>query len=83
MREVIALHRLLWVNTLLGNLKTAMKGTYHSFDYWKYSKRYLAEAQYRFNRRKDMKAMFIRLSYACAQTGARPEVWLRKDSLSA
>jgi hypothetical protein len=66
-----------WVNTLLGNLKTAMKGTYHSFNYSKYSKRYLAESQYRFNRRMDMKSMFIRLLYAAAQTTARPERWLR------
>jgi len=69
-----------WVNTLLGSLKTAMKGTYHSFNIWKYSTRYLAESQYRFNRRHDMKAMFIRLSFACAQTTARPEVWLREAS---
>ena len=31
------------VNTLLGNLKTAFSGTYHAFDFAKYTHRYLAE----------------------------------------
>ena len=35
--------QLRWVNTLLGNLKTSMAGTYHSFDHAKYAQRYLAE----------------------------------------
>ena len=40
-----------WVNTVLGNLKRALDGTYHSFKFFKYSHRYLAEATWRFNRR--------------------------------
>ena len=39
------------VNTLLRNLKTAIGGTYHAFDFVKYAHRYHAEFQYRFNRR--------------------------------
>ena len=35
-----------WVNTMLGNLKTAFAGTYHAFDYAKYAHRYLAEFAY-------------------------------------
>jgi hypothetical protein len=66
-----------WVNTILGNLKTAIGGTYHAFKFAKYAHRYLAEAQYRFNRRFDMESMLTRLLYACVQTGARPESWLR------
>lgn len=66
-----------WVNTLLGNLKTAINGTYHAFKFDKYAHRYLGEAQYRFNRRFDMKAMFVRLLFASVQTSARPEAWLR------
>ena len=66
-----------WVNTILGNLKTAMSGTYHAFKFAKYAHRYLAEAQYRFNRRFDMAAMFVKLLFASVQTTARPEVWLR------
>ncbi|MBL0037641.1 MAG: transposase [Nitrosomonadales bacterium] len=41
------------VNTVLGNLKTAINGTYHAFDFRKYTDRYLSEVQYRFNRRFD------------------------------
>jgi len=66
-----------WVNTILGNLKTAIHGTYHSFDFEKYAHRYLAEVQYRFNRRFTMESMFIRLLVAGVQTTARPETWLR------
>jgi len=39
---------------LLGNLKSAFAGTYYSFDFAKYAHRYLAEVQYRFNRRFDL-----------------------------
>ena len=31
------------INTLLGNLKTALTGTYHAFDFAKYAHRYIAE----------------------------------------
>ncbi|HCZ14999.1 MAG TPA: IS1595 family transposase, partial [Candidatus Accumulibacter sp.] len=37
-----------WINTLLGNLKTSINGTYHAFDFRKYAYRYLSETQYRF-----------------------------------
>jgi hypothetical protein len=66
-----------WVNTLLSNLKTAITGTYHGFKFEKYVHRYLAEVQYRFNRRFDLKTMLPRLIYAAVKTGARPEKWLR------
>lgn len=66
-----------WVNTLLGNLKTALAGTYHAFDFRKYAHRYLAEYQYRFNRRVDLKTIMPRLLRAAAETGPRPEAWLR------
>ena len=49
-----------WVNTLLGNLKTSLAGTYHAFKHSKYASRYLAEFAYRFNRRFDMPAMLPR-----------------------
>ena len=35
------------INKLLGNLKTAISGTYHAFDFAKYAHPYLAEFQYR------------------------------------
>lgn len=66
-----------WVNTILGNFKNAISGTYHAFDFDKYCHRYLGEYQYRFNRRFDIAAMFGRLCNASAQTGKRPEKWLR------
>jgi transposase-like protein len=66
-----------WVNTVLGNLKSAISGTYHAFKFQKYIHRYLAEAQYRFNRRFDLRAIFTRLVYAGAQNAPRSEHWLR------
>ena len=66
-----------WVNTVLGNLKTATTGTYHAFDFQKYGYRYLAEAQYRFNRRFDLSAIMSRLVFAATCTGKRTEAWLR------
>lgn len=66
-----------WINTLLGNLKTSINGTYHAFDFRKYAYRYLSETQYRFNRRFDLKIILRRLIRAAATTGKRPEVWLR------
>ena len=66
-----------WVNTILGNLKTAIAGTYHAFDFDKYAHRYLGEYQYRFNRRFDLAGMLTRLVRAAARSGKRPEAWLR------
>lgn len=66
-----------WINTILGNLKTATSGTYHAFSFRKYGHRYLAEAQYRFNRRFDLSAILRRFLYAAAATGRRTESWLR------
>jgi hypothetical protein len=71
-----------WVNTLLGNLKTALSGTYHAFDFHKYGHRYLAEYQYRFNRRHDLKAILPRLLRAAALTPKRTQVWLRLPEYS-
>ena len=69
------------VNTLLGNLKTAISGTYHAFDFAKYAHRYLAEFQYRFNRRFDMRAIFTRLLAALVAAPAWPERRLRLAEL--
>jgi transposase-like protein len=53
-----------WLNVVLGNLKTALSGTHHAFKFAKYAQRYLADAQYRFNRRSDLAAMVPRLVVA-------------------
>ena len=60
------------VNTVLSNLKTALSGTYHSFKFAKYAHRYLAEVQYRFNRRYDLAAIFSRLLRAAILTPPQP-----------
>jgi ribosomal protein L37AE/L43A len=65
------------VNTLLGNLKTAIAGTYHAFGFVKYAHRYLAEFQYRFNRRFNMKSIFSRLLHAVVDAPPSPEHRLR------
>ncbi len=71
-----------WVNTLLGNLKTSMAGTYHSFDHARYGARYLAEFCYRFNRRFDLAAMVPGLLRALASTGPLPLTALRVSEVS-
>src|ERR1035437_2800634 len=65
------------VNTLLGNLKTAFSGTYHAFDFTKYIHRYLAEVQYRFNRRFDLSVILARLLRASSVTSPHPERIIR------
>jgi hypothetical protein len=66
-----------WVNTMLSNLKTAITGTYHAFKFEKYTERYLAEFQYRFNRRFDLKAILQRLARAAVLTTPQPEWKIR------
>lgn len=66
-----------WVNTLLGNLKTALSGTYHCINHVKYAHRYLAEFAYRFNRRFDLAAMVPRLLRAAVTTKPQPLSVLR------
>lgn len=56
------------VNTFLGNLKRALGGTYHAFNFAKYAQRCLAEAQYRFNRRFNLRSILPRLLRAACVT---------------
>jgi transposase-like protein len=65
------------VNTVLSNLKTAIAGTYHHFKFAKYADRYLAEVQYRFNRRFDLASILVRLVRASVLTRPRPEPFIR------
>jgi transposase-like protein len=60
-----------WVNTVLGNIKTALTGTFHAVRE-KHSPRYLAEFEYRFNRRFDLPAMIDRLLYVALRTPPMP-----------
>lgn len=60
-----------WVNTALGNIKAAISGTYRSISS-KHVPRYLAEFQYRYNRRYDLGAMLPRLNWAAVRTPPMP-----------
>ncbi len=50
-----------WVNTMLGNVKHAITGTYQATRGAQHAPRYLAEFEYRFNRRYDLKAIIPRV----------------------
>ena len=65
-----------WVNTMLGNIKTSLAGTFHSFAS-EHVPRYLAEFQYRFNRRYDLSAMIPRLLHAGVSTPPMPKRLLK------
>jgi transposase-like protein len=58
------------VNTALGNIKTALAGTYHAFGFEKYAHRYLGQIQYLFNRRFNLRTILTRLARAACL--ARP-----------
>jgi transposase-like protein len=60
-----------WVNTALGNIKAAINGTYRAI-HAKHVPRYLAEFEYRFNRRYDLAAMIPRLTWAGVRTTPMP-----------
>lgn len=60
------------VNTVLGNIKTSLAGTYHAFGFRKYAHRYLGQVQYLFNRRFDLRAVLARLARAASHAGPCP-----------
>ncbi len=66
-----------WVNVLMGNVKRAISGCYHSVRQAKYARRYLAEAAYRFNRRFRLAEMLPRLARAMVLCKPWPEPKLR------
>lgn len=73
--------RLRWVNTILGNFKTALSGTQHALKFAKYAQRYLHAHAYRFNRRFDLPAMVLDLARALLT--ARPQAeWGLRDQLT-
>lgn len=65
------------VNTVLGNVKTAISGTHRAVDFAKYAHRYLAEVEYRFNRRFELGSIPARLVRAVATTRPWPVPLLR------
>ena len=71
-----------WVNTALGNIKAAITGTYRAVRE-KHVPRYLAEFEYRFNRRYDLAAMLPRLGWAALRTPPMPYRLLKLAEASA
>lgn len=69
-KAAVELPQFLAINTVLGNFKTALSGTYHAVKFWKYAPRYLAEVQYRFNRRYDLRSILPNLIHTAASTGS-------------
>jgi len=63
--------RFKWVNTILGNIKAATVGTYRAVRA-KHMPRYLAEFEYRFNRRYRLETMIDRLAYVSLRTAPMP-----------
>jgi transposase-like protein len=63
--------RFKWVNTVLGNIKAAMVGTYRAVRA-KHVPRYLAEFEYRFNRRYRLETMIERLAHVSLRTPPMP-----------
>ena len=59
-----------WVNTVLGNVKKAISGTYQAVH--KHGHRYLASFSYRFNRRFDLSTMLTRLAWVALRTVPMP-----------
>lgn len=60
-----------WVNTILGNLKTTLHGTFHSLAWSKHADSHLAAFAYRFNRRFDLRDLLARLIVDVARCPAR------------
>jgi transposase-like protein len=60
-----------WVNTVLGNIKTAIAGTYHHVSA-KHAQSYLTSFAYRFNRRFQLDSIVQRLAWAAAHTVPQP-----------
>ena len=60
-----------WVNTMIGNVKKSLNGTYHTVSD-KHLPRYLAEFCYRFDRRFNLASMFARLAYVAVRTPPMP-----------
>src|SRR4051794_40512746 len=60
-----------WVNTTLGNVKTALAGTYHHVSP-KHARSYLTSFAYRFNRRFQLDSIVERLAWAAVHAVPQP-----------
>jgi transposase-like protein len=71
-----------WVNTALGNIKAALVGTYRA-GRAKHVPRYLAEFEYRFNRRYKLEEMIPRLAFVALRTPPVPYRLLKLADVAA
>ncbi|MBA3304371.1 MAG: IS1595 family transposase [Thermoleophilaceae bacterium] len=60
-----------WVNTALGNIKTAIAGTHHHVSA-KHAQAYLTSFAYRFNRRSQLDSIVQRLAWAAVHVAPQP-----------
>ena len=81
-RKPAELPDFLWVNTILGNLKTTLGGAHHAFNFSKYASRYLSAFAYRFNRRFRLDMLPITLITDSAGSSPHPAKLLRSAELS-
>ena len=69
--DSMAITEFTWVNTMIGNVKNSLHGTYHAVQP-KHLGRYLAEFSYRFNRRFQLERLVSRLAWAACHTPPLP-----------
>ena len=74
--ESVKIPEFKWVNTITGNVKTALHGVFHALSK-KHFSRYLAEFCYRFNHRIDLKQMVPRFGYVAVRTPPMPQRLLK------
>jgi hypothetical protein len=66
-----------WVNTVLGNLKTAICGAHKAFNFAKYAAQYLGAFSYRFNHRFDLQGLVVQLIRDAARAQPQRERQIR------
>ncbi|MCP4286066.1 MAG: IS1595 family transposase [Gammaproteobacteria bacterium] len=70
--DSVKLEAFTWVNTMIGNVKNSMHGSYHAISD-RHLPRYLAEFCYHFNRRFKLEDMIPRLGNAAVHTPPMPQ----------
>ena len=70
--------RMKWVNTLLGNLKTALNGAHKHFAFSKYAPAYLGAFAYRFNHHFHLRSLLTELMFDLARTPRLTEHMIRR-----
>jgi transposase-like protein len=78
--ESVTKEQFIWINTMIGNVKNAITGTYHAIKA-AHLPRYLAEYCYRFNRRFELKDMLPRFMYVALRTPPMPQKYLSMAEL--